>query len=222
MFNEIVFFTHVIAITITILFALKLDKEALISLLCLQGILANLFIVKQISLFSFQVTASDVFAVGGIFTLNLLQEYYGKQYARKAILINFILILFYLGMTQFHIAYLPSMFDTMHTHYHHIFQFMPRIITASIFTYLIVQLTDTYLYKLLKTIFKNSNFTFRSFISVSCSQLLDTILFSFLGLYGIVSSITDIIIVSFIIKMITISLVTSFISLTKKFTLPKQ
>lgn len=221
MFNEIVFFTHVIGITITILFVLKLGKEALISLLCLQGILANLFVVKQISLFSFHVTASDVFAVGGIFTLNLLQEYFGKQYARKAILINFILILFYLGMTQFHIAYSPSVFDTMHSHYHYIFQFMPRLITASIATYLIVQLTDTYLYQFLQTIFNGRNFALRSFISVSCSQFLDTILFSFLGLYGIVASITDIILVSFIIKMITISLVSSFIALTKKFSLPK-
>jgi uncharacterized PurR-regulated membrane protein YhhQ (DUF165 family) len=42
-------------------------------------------------------------------------------------------------------------------------------------------------------------------LSLSLSQFLDTVLFSMLGLYGIVSAITEIILVSYSIKLLAIA-----------------
>ena len=186
-----------------------MGSHALISLLCLQGILSNLFVVKQIDLLGYHVTASDAYAVGCIFALNLLQEYFGKEIAKKAIGINFLLILFYLAMTQLHLAYLPSSFDTMHEHYKALLGFMPRIVIASVTTFLTVQIIDTQVYHSLKKIFNGGYLPIRSCIALLISQFLDTIIFAILGLYGIVESVWDIALVSFIVKIVAIVIIAS-------------
>jgi len=217
MINELLFLLHSISVVVGALIALRLGKQALIGFLCLQGILANLFVTKQIALFSFHATASDVFAVGCIFSLNLLQEFFGQGAAKKAIGINLFLTLFYLCMTQFHLGYTPSPFDIMQPHYQAILSFMPRIIIASVVTFFTVQLSDTYVYQTLHRLFTGKYLVIRSFASLTFSQFLDTIMFSFLGLYGIVHAVWDLIIVSFAIKMTTILLVALCLSLTKQY-----
>ena len=88
--NELVFFTSILAVSTFSLGVLSLGKEALVAFICLQGLLSNLFVTKQIMLFGLDVTSSDIFAVGTILSLNLLQEYYGPQIVKKAIsLLNY-------------------------------------------------------------------------------------------------------------------------------------
>jgi uncharacterized integral membrane protein (TIGR00697 family) len=49
------------------------------------------------------------------------------------------------------------------------------------------------------------------------SQAIDTVFFSFLGLYGIVSNISDIILASYLIKILAILLATPFVAFARKF-----
>ena len=53
-------------------------------------------------------------------------------------------------------------------------------------------------------------------ISITVSQAFDTVLFSFLGLYGIIENLGQIMIVSFTIKMVTMLLLTPMLVLVKK------
>ena len=115
--NEILFLSHICAIFAVTIVSLRLGKEALIGWICLQAILANLFVLKQMLLFGFEVTCSDVFAVGSIFGLNLLQEFFGKESARRAILVAFFLLFALGAMSLFQIAYLPSGGDMAHPHF---------------------------------------------------------------------------------------------------------
>jgi len=215
--NELIFITHTIIITCITIGAFMLGKEALVGFICIQSILANLFVTKQITLFGLHVTASDVYAVSALLSLNILQEFFGKTIAKKTIAINFFVLLFYLIMTQIHIWYAPNIFDQTHNAFTQILHVMPRITIASIATYLLVQLCDTQLYYFLKKAFAGKYLVIRNITSLACSQLLDTVLFSFLGLYGIVGSITHVIIVSFCIKLLVIASSTPFIALTKVF-----
>jgi uncharacterized integral membrane protein (TIGR00697 family) len=57
----------------------------------------------------------------------------------------------------------------------------------------------------------------RNSCSLFCSQAVDTILFTFLGLYGIVSSLVDIMTMSFVIKVLIITLFAPFLALAKKY-----
>jgi len=213
--NEIIFFFHIVIVTLFTLSALWVGQEALIASLCLQSLLSNLLVTKQITLFGLHVTSTDVFAVGCIISLNLLQEYFGKASALKAIKINFLLLIFYLIMTQFHLWYQPNVFDATQEHFVVILTPMLRIIIASLFVYTIVQLIDTQLYRFLKNKFSGKYLLARSIFSLVCTQLIDTVLFSFIGLYGIVESVLHIIIVSFIVKIIVIALSSPCIYLSK-------
>ena len=77
--NELFFLLHIITIVAFALGALYIGKNALIVLVAMQSVLANLFVIKQMTFLGFNVTCADVFAVGTILTLNLLQEYYGEK-----------------------------------------------------------------------------------------------------------------------------------------------
>jgi len=213
--NEILFFLHVASVGFFALLSLFISKNALITFICLQGILANLFVIKQMMLFGFNVTCSDVFAVGALLGTNLLQEHYGKEIAKKVVWLNFLFLFFYLLMSQFHLWYQPSNFDVAHQFYSAILQFMPRITVASLFTFLIVQRLDVALYAGLKKLFKSRFLLFRNLCSLICSQFVDTLMFSFLGLYGIVNSVFDIILLSFIIKICIIFSSSPIILLSK-------
>lgn len=214
--NELLFLFHVLLVGIATAIMASLAKEALCAFLCVQALLANLFILKQITLFGFTATASDVYIVGSVFTLNIIQEYYGKSVARQTIWISFSLLIFYIGMSQMHLAYLPAVGDFSNNAYASLLSFMPRIVAASMLVYLIVQYFDTYFYALLKRKFNSNYLLLRNGITTTTSQLLDTLLFSFLGLYGIVQDLTSIMLVSFSIKLITIFLLLPILNIIHK------
>lgn len=209
--NEWLFFSHVLIVLGFALLALRLGQGALVAFIALQGVLANLFVVKQISLFGFSVTCSDVFAIGAILSLNLLQEHFGKEAAKQATKISLVALLFFALMAQIHLFYQPTPADTTHTAFTAILGSTPRIVFASIAVFYLVQLIDVRLFSLLK-----GKFPVRVAISLVSSQLLDTVLFSFLGLYGLVDSLFDVIVVSFAAKCLLIATSAPFVALSKK------
>lgn len=209
--NELLFLTHILLVVGFVLISLRLGKGALIALIAIQGILANVFVVKQMSLFGFAVTCSDVFAIGAILSLNLLQEYFGKESARQAITVSFLSLLFFACMAQVHLLYAPTSFDATQSAFQTIFSSTPRIVFASIAVFYLVQQIDLRLFSLLK-----GKFPLRVAISLLASQLLDTVLFSFLGLYGLVEALFDVILVSFLIKCLIIAASAPFVVFSKK------
>ncbi len=206
--NELWFIFHNLIIFLFLLYALKRGKLFLVCFIAFQGILANLFVIKQIQLFSFNVTTSDVYAVASILGLNLVREYYGKKTANLAITLGLFLMLFFVLMGQFQIFYTPSQYDWSQNAYATIFSSSPRIVFCSIAVFFCVQKLDLFLFSFLKNFFKNRFLYPRILSSLIFSQLIDTILFSYLALYGLVQSIFDIILFSFLVKM-TIAVISS-------------
>lgn len=211
--NEIIFLIHLVCVGFITLVLLRFELPGLVAFLCAQAIVANLFVIKQITLIGLNATAADIYIVGSVLTLNLIQEYYGKLPARKAIWISFILLIFYTLVSQIQLAYIPSDSDFAHMAYDAILSFMPRITIASMATYLIVQYFDTYFYGLMRAFTQGKYLMARNMASIFASQLLDTILFSLLGLYGIVDNITQIMIVSFTIKIVAMLVLVPVITL---------
>lgn len=214
--NELIFLLHVLIISSFTLGALKLGKEALIAFICLQSILANLFITKQIALFGLTATCTDVFMISAILGLQLLQEYFGRAITQKAIWINFFLLIFYTIVSQFQLIYIPNACDMAHPHYWALLSVMPRITIASLSVYFLVQQIDYRLFGLLKKLFQGKFFLLRSYATTITCQLIDTVLFSFFGLYGIIDDIKGIIVISFAIKMVVILTATPFLAFSKK------
>lgn len=215
-FNELLFFIHILLVMGFVLGALKLGAQALTALVALQAVLANLFVVKQMSLFGFSVTCSDVFAVGTILGLNLLQEHFGKEAAQRAVKISFWSLGFFFVMSQVHLWYQPIAADRMHGAFEAILSSSPRILAASIGAYWIVQKVDLALFGSLKRAFEGKQLLLRLGISLCASQLLDTVLFSFFGLYGLVESLFDVIVVSYAVKCSIIALGSPMAALSKR------
>lgn len=202
--NEVLFLVHILIVSIFATIALKLKKEGLFSLICIQAVLANIFVTKQIMLAGFCVTCTDIFTVGISLCLNYLQEFYDKKTAEKAIWTSFFCLLFYVVMSQVHLFYFPANVDTFNEYFIKILSPMPRIIIASMFAYLVSQYTDTTIYAILKNKFGNKFFILRNCGSILISQLVDTALFTFLGLYSLVNNIWHIFFVSYLIKILSI------------------
>lgn len=219
--NEFIFLAYVAITSIFAVLSAKIGKEALIAFISVQVILINLFVSKEIVLFGLVATASDSLSIGISLTFNLLQEFHGQKIAQKTIFISFLYAVFYLIVSYLHISYnshnfvISNAFELLLTP-------MPRIIIASLAVYAITQFLENKLYGYLSERFKHRHFLIRNYSSVSITQLLDTILFSFLGLYGTipfdsVTKIIQIIIVSYSIKLLTILIGAPFIAITKKF-----
>ena len=214
--NELIFIVHTVVIALFSLGALAFGQAALVAFVCSCCMLANLFVIKQITLFGLTATGADAFTVGATIGLNMLQEYFGKEIAKKTIWINFLLLIFYAIVSQIHLIYIPHVADTMHLHFMPLLNLMPRIVIASFSVYLISQMADYYLYGFLKKMFHNRYIIIRNYTSITLCQLLDTILFSFVGLYGIIDNIGEVIIISYMIKLVSIVIATPFVGLSRK------
>jgi uncharacterized integral membrane protein (TIGR00697 family) len=213
--NEIIFFLQISVIIIFALGSLKLGKEALVAWVTIQALIANLFVLKQLTLFGFEVTASDAFAIGSLLGLNFLQEYYTKEDAKQAAWICFFFMLFFVLVSQLHLMLEPNHYDVTHSSYSQILSPAPRLLFASMTVFFIVQRIDIRFFSFLKEKYPSLGFPFRAAIALVFSQFLDTFLFSFAGLYGLVASVVDIIIVSFTIKLIVIFFITPLLKWAK-------
>lgn len=213
--NEPIFFLHIFAALVFLAISVRFGKMALGIYVALSGVLANLFVVKQIDLFGLHATASDVFAVGGILGLNLLQELFGAQAAKKAIRASLAALVLFACMSQIHLLYVPNASDGVHSAFVSILSSAPRIVAASIGVYYLVQRLDVVFFTLLKRFVQR--FEIRVLLSLLLSQALDTALFSFFGLYGLVESIFEIMLVSYAVKCLVIACSSPLAAFLKRF-----
>jgi len=198
-----------------LLFALAIGEYALIAFVSMQAVLANLFVIKQITLGGMNATSADAFMVGAMLGVNLLQEYFGKKAARQAIIITFFLLLFYLTVSQIQVYYLPSVYDFAHPHFSAILTVAPRIVVASFLVYALVQILNYYVYSFLHMLWDQQYLVTRNYVTVIFCQLLDTMFFGFLGLYGIVEHIWQVILVSCVIKCVIIAIAVPFVGFSR-------
>lgn len=213
--NEILFFIQVLFIIGFALMALKLGKSALTAWVAVQALIANLFVLKQITLLGFDVTASDAFAIGSLLGLNFLQEYFSREDANRATWICFFFMVFFVLVSQIHLLYEPSPYDETQPAFVAILSASPRLLIASMSVFFVVQQIDIRFFAFLKKKLPQTSFASRAAIALILSQFLDTFLFSFAGLYGIVASVADIILISFIVKLVVIFCFTPFVRWAK-------
>jgi len=201
-FNELVLLFQIVVIAITAAIAVRLGREALVAFTVLQMVLANLFVIKQTMLFGLHATSADAFAVGSLLGFNLIQEFFDRELAKKTIITMFVLLGFYAIMAKTHLIYMPSAIDASHRYFVPILSVVPWLVVASMMVHMIAQVIDFVIYGALQRIFKQW-LVVRNYIALICSQLADTILFTFfLWMMGIITNLWHIVIISFVIKFV--------------------
>tara|TARA_B100001989_G_scaffold252614_1_gene235327 strand:+ start:1887 stop:2585 length:699 start_codon:yes stop_codon:yes gene_type:complete len=205
--NNILFFAQVFVVSGMCLLCRSFGLAAMVSWLCLQSILANLLVLKMVTLFGLDVTVSDAFMIGSLFSLNLIREDYGRAACQQAILTSLFCLVVTILLFWLHMAFTPSTSDQMSQHYQHIFSAVLPIMLVSGCVFTFVQIFDYYLFGYLKSTMGQDNLTWRLFISLASSQVLDTALFTYWALGSWVASFISVFFWSYALKvMITIIL----------------
>lgn len=215
--NEWIFLLHLCVVALFLMFAMKLGKEALSFFVVFSFFSANFFVVKQIDLFGLHLTASDLYGIASIISLNIVQELYGKKLANKLIWLSFFFLSCFLIYSQIHLWYLPSRFDVTHDAFVRILSYGPRIVSASLLVYFIAQKINMHLFAYITKHFKK-NLSQRLIIASATAQLFDTIAFTLIALYGNVANVWHIIAVSYVIKLCMILFTSPLAHLFKTFT----
>ena len=209
MFNFSLLLLYITTVSLISIYMLRLGKEAACMWLGLLAIVMNLFVLKQITILGLHVTASEALVVGYLLTLNLIQEYYGQKFARQAVKLTFLIMLAFVLLSRLHLLYQggPN---------HEIFSPLPRLYLASLVSFFTVQLFDISLFAYLRRKCSGKLLTMRTTISLLLSQTLDTVLFTFLGLWGIIDNPLHVICFSLVIKSVIILFNAPFVALSKK------
>ena len=182
-------------------------------------ILANIEVVILIRAFGMDQTLGNVlFAVTFLIT-DILSECEGKKEANRAVWTGIFSSVFFLGLTQSWLLYVPAAGDTMAPAIRAVFSNTPRMILASLTVYAVSQFFDVWLYH------KWWDFTNRRFGdrrrflwlrnngSTLISQIVNTLLFTLMAFWGTYDgeTIVSIFASSYVIFIFTSLLDTPFV-----------
>ncbi len=193
-------------------------KTGLFGLIVFNLMLCNIQVLKTIELFGMTTTLGNVLYASVFLSTDLLSEFYGKEEAKKAVLLGFATLLMTVIYMQIALMFTPSPDDFVQPHLESIFSFLPRVAIGSLAAYLVSQLNDVHFFHALKEKYEGRHLWLRNNASTLFSQLLDSLIFCFIALWGLfpVEVWTEIFITTYVMKVIVAVLDTPFIYLAKR------
>ncbi|MBU1019170.1 MAG: queuosine precursor transporter [Patescibacteria group bacterium] len=217
MSNEVLFILQSLVLLSFALFAFRMGRAWLIGFLAVNVVLMNIFVLKQMTLFGLAATGGNVLYASVFLCTDLLCEHYGKKEALKAVRIGFFVSVVFVVMSQFILNFAPNDWDFAQGAFETIFTLSPRIVAASMATYLVAQHLDVYIFDKIKRATRGRMLWLRNNASTMVSQFVDSAMFTMLAFYGVpgFEAIFQIIIFTWIIKIIVAVLDTPFMYLSK-------
>lgn len=204
--NEVLFFLSIILNFTFVTLAYKLfDKTGVYAWIALATIIANIEVVKCVDIFGMPLTLGNI-TYGSIFlATDILSEKYGIKSARNGVFIGFFSLLVLTLLTQIDILFIPNNEDFAQEAMKTLFTLTPRICFGSMIAYLISNTLDVFLYEKIKKLSPNGKFIWlRNNTATMTSQLVDTIIFTFISFYGIftITTVWELCITTYLIKII--------------------
>jgi uncharacterized integral membrane protein (TIGR00697 family) len=219
--NELVFLAHLATAGAILLAAARLGRTWVTAMIVVCTVLMNIAVMKQMTLFGLEVTGGNVLFATVFLASDVLNEHYGRRAARTAVLIGFCAGLTVLAMMSFVLWYAPNRYDDSAAHLSYFFGISayPRIVAASMLSYLLAQLLDVSLYHLVRRWTGSGRLLWlRSNASTWVSQAFDTVFFTTVGLTGTViqswAEWRDAVLFAYLIKIAVAALDTPFLYLT--------
>ncbi len=194
--NEIIWLGYLLFNYTAILMAYRYwGKVGLLIFVPLSVVLANIQVLKMMTLFGIDTTMGNI-AIGGVFLVSdILSEIEGKKYARKIVSIGFVTMIFTTIVMNWAIGVKPAPTDTFQSHLVAIFGLnitelsVVRITAASLIAFVVSQLFDVWAYQIIRK-WKPSykDIWIRNNLSTVVGQIIDNSVFTilaFAGVYGI-------------------------------------
>jgi queuosine precursor transporter len=203
------------------LFAFRLGKTWVIGMIAVNAVLMNIFVIKGMYLFGLAATGGNVLYASIFLGTDLLSEHYGSKEARQAVMTGFLASLFFIVMSQFILKFTPADYDFAQGALKTILTLTPRIVAGSMIAYLISQNLDVWLFHRIKEKTHGKYLWLRNNGSTWVSQAIDSVVFTLIAFWGVFPDIWQIILFTYIIKIIVAAVDTPFLYLSKKL-LPKE
>lgn len=218
--NETLFFIAIIVNFLGVTLAYKLfSKTGIYAWIALATVIANIEVVKCVDIFGLPLTLGNV-TYGSIFlATDILNEKYGREKAQKGVFLGFFSLLVLTLFTQIDLLYIPSSNDFAQGAMQTIFALTPRICLGSMLAYLVSNTMDVFLYKKIRDILPADKFLWvRNNAATMTSQLVDTILFTFIAFFGVfpLSIVLKLCFTTYVLKLIIAVCDTPFLYLAKR------
>lgn len=171
-------------------------------------ILANIQVVLLVNLFGLETTLGNILYAGGFLVTDILAENYGRKDAQKAVYIGFFSLIVMTLIMKIAVSFVPTNVEEgilMFEGVKRIFDFMPRLIFASLVSYLISQTHDIWAYEFWKNKYSDYKYIWiRNNASTMISQLIDNCIFTFIAFYGVYPKeiLIEIFIVTYVMKFL--------------------
>ena len=216
--NEMLWAGMLIVNFLAILFAyVRFGRIGLYIWIPISTILANIQVVMLVDLFGFGTTLGNILYAGGFLVTDILAENYGREYAKKAVKIGFFSLIVMTIIMQIAVNFTPSDVEEGILTFNgvkRIFDFMPRIVIASLISYWVSQTHDIWAYEKWRERFsERRHIWIRNNMSTMVSQLIDNSLFTIIAFWGIYPKevLLEIFITTYFMKFIVAVFDTPFV-----------
>ncbi len=193
-------------------------KFGLYAFIVASVITANIQVVKTVQILGFVATLGNILYGSIFFTTDILSEVYGKKAARRGVWLGFVGMLLMTLWMQVGLKFIPDASDFAQGSLSTIFGLMPRIAVGSMLAYLLSQHYDVFAFHFWKNKTKGRYLWLRNNASTMVSQLIDSIVFCVVALWGVFDTNTwiQILITTYLLKWFVAVIDTPFIYLAKR------
>lgn len=207
-----------------VLFYRLFGKKGLLAFNVMATLLANIEVLLVVRAFGIEMTLGNVLFASTFLITDILSENHGKKDANRAVIISTLCSVFFIAISQMWLLYTPSESDWASSSFRTIFSSTPRVVCASLIVYLISQLIDVWLYHKwwdwCRKRFgdEKKGLWIRNNGSTMISQMINTLLYTFLAFYGTydIGTLLSIFISSYLIFFVTSLLDTPFVYWCRK------
>jgi uncharacterized integral membrane protein (TIGR00697 family) len=192
-----------------------IGKGALFALLYAVLVGVNIASTKTSHVLGFEITVGTPLYAVTFLISNMVSELYGKEEAQRAIKMGFVVLggFVIIGMLS---KFVPSNRDSDSIAVDTVFSRSTRILTASFLTYLVAQLTNVWLFWLVRKVTAEKYLWLRNGVSTVAAEFVDSIIFFFLAFSFTEKHWVTLAITGFLTKSIIALLDTPFIYICKR------
>lgn len=215
--NELLWLGFMLLNFALILLGYKLfGKKGLFVWIAISAILANVQVLKTVELFGQVATLGNIMYGTSFLATDILSEKYGKKEARKGVYLGMFTLLVTALLMTFSLQFIPHESDWVQSSLMDVFGIIPRIAFASMLAYFVSQMHDTWAYEFWKS--KSNHIWVRNNLSTLVSQLIDTLIFTFIAFWGLYETpvFVSILITTYLFKFVVAAADTPFIYVAKK------
>ncbi|MBJ2356214.1 queuosine precursor transporter [Sphaerochaeta sp. S2] len=217
--NELFWMVMLALNFVMILIAFRLwGKLGLYIWIPISVIVANIQVTKNVMLFGLDATLGNIVYATGFLATDILSELYGKKESAKAVAIGFFSLLAMTIIMQVALLFEPAASDIAHSSLSLVFGLMPRIAFGSLVAYVISNLHDIWAFDYWKRKRPgNRTLWLRNNLSTIVSQLIDTLVFTFIAFWGVYPTevLTGIVISTYLLKWVVAVMDTPFMYLAR-------